>query len=236
MTGRDLIGLGIVYAYAFILIGVVEGIRRLLRYPQDFTRKLVHIGAGMCVFIVLSAFDNWYVGIIPFATFIVLNFIFYRYRLLDSVDNEDSTPGTIYFAISITILFAWLWRTNNHADRGYVAAAGTMAMTWGDALASIIGRRWGRHRYTFRGDTRSLEGSATMLIASLVTMFLTLRLVPGSPLSPYTQPFNLSTCVTAALIGSILATIAEGISPRGKDNLSVPLLSAGVIFAVTSLI
>jgi len=235
MTGSDLVGLGVSYLYAFGLLILAEAIRRFRHYPLDFTRKVVHIGAGMWVFGVLALFEHWYIGIIPFFTFIVLNYLSYHYRLFGAVDNAESTPGTVYFAISITILFGLFWRTNNPHDLGYVAAAGTMAMTWGDAMASIIGRRWGRHRYTFRGDTRSLEGSAAMLIASMLAIFLTLRLVPGSALGIFTPPLSLGWCVIATMVGALVATVAEGISPAGKDNLSVPLLSGGVIYLLTLL-
>lgn len=234
MTTQDLIGLGVSYAYAFGLIALAETIRRWQGYPQDFTRKIVHIGAGMWVFGVLALFEHWYIGIIPFATFIVLNYIFYRYRLFSAMDAPDSTPGTVYFAFSITVLFLLFWRTDSPVDRGYIAAAGTMAMTWGDAAASVIGRRWGRHRYTIFGSTRSLEGSAALFIASLIAMALTLWLVPASPLSPLTTPLAPLTVVVAAVSAAAVATLVEAFSPHGTDNLSVPLLAGLVIFAVVN--
>lgn len=234
MTTRDLIGLGISYAYAFGLIALAEIVRRWRGYPQDFTRKLVHIGAGMWVFGVLALFDNWYIGIIPFATFIVLNYIFYRYRLFSAMDAPESTPGTVYFAFAITVLFLAFWRTDSLQDRGYIAAAGTMAMTWGDSMASIIGQRWGRHRYTILGSTRSWEGSAAMLVASGTAMLLTLMLLPGSPLAPLTVPFTSTLALAAAFLAAFVATVAEACSPSGTDNLSVPLLAGATIFAVTN--
>lgn len=236
MTGRDLIGLGISYAYAFSLIGFAELIRRLRHYPLDFTRKVVHIGAGMWVFGVLAAFDNWYVGVFVFASFIVLNYLAYRSRALEAIDDDESTPGTVYFALSITILFAAFWRTNSPDNLGHIAAAGAMAMTWGDAMASLIGRRWGRHRYTFRGDTRSLEGSAAMFVASSLAMFLTLLLVPGSSLAPQAAPLSVPVCLAAAGASAIVATGAEAISPAGKDNISVPLIAGVVLYLVLMVV
>lgn len=232
MTTQDWIGLGVSYAYASGLLVLAEVIRRWRGYPQDFTRKIVHIGAGMWVFGVLGLFDTWYIGIIPFATFIGLNYIFYRYRFLEAVDATDSSPGTVYFAFSITLLFVALWRTDSPDDRGYIAAAGAMAMTWGDALAAIIGRRWGKRRYTVAGGTRSWEGSLAMFLASATAMFLTLALVPGSGLSPLSAPIGLGLCLAAALGGALVATVAEAFSPSGTDNLSVPLLAGATVFGI----
>ncbi len=233
MTMRDLIGLGIGYAYPVALIGLAEAVRRWKGYPQDFTRKLIHIGAGMWVFGILALFDTWYIGLLPFATFIILNYIFYRYRIFAAMDAPDSTPGTIYFALSITLLFLAFWRPDSPLDRGYVAVAGTMVMTWGDALASIIGQRWGQHRYTMAGSTRTWEGSGVMLLASFVSILLTLLLVPGSSLSPETSALGLGICLVAALLSGVTAALVESVSPRGTDNLSVPLLTALVVFGST---
>lgn len=234
MTTSDWIGLGASYLYAFGLLAFAELVRRWRGYPQDFTRKIVHIGAGMWVFGVLGLFDNWYIGIIPFATFIVLNYIFYRYKFFSAVDAADSTPGTVYFAFAITLLFLIFWRSDSPADRGYIAAAGAMAMTWGDAFAAIVGKRWGRRRYSIAGATRSWEGSAAMFVFSAVAMFLTLALVPGSALAPLTPPLAGGLALGAALLGAVAATIAEAVSPAGIDNLSVPLLSAAVVFTTVT--
>jgi phytol kinase len=236
MTNQDIIGLVVSFLYAFSLLGIAELIRRIRHYSHDFTRKLVHIGAGLWVFGVLAIFDHWYIGIIPFASFIVLNYLTYRYRLIGAVDDSDSTPGTVYFAFSITLLFLLFWRTNSPDDRGYIAAAGAMAMTWGDAMASIIGRRFGRHKYVFRGDTRSWEGSTAMVSFSFVAIFLVLSLVPGSSLAPWSEPFPLSTTLPTALVAALVAAVAEGLSPRGTDNISVPLLSAATIWMTTSFL
>ncbi len=56
-------------------------LRRRLAVPQGLTRKLVHIGAGMWVFGILALFDRWQIGVLPFASFVLVNFLFYRYRV-----------------------------------------------------------------------------------------------------------------------------------------------------------
>ena len=47
MTTRDWIGLTISYVYASSLLLFAEAIRHWRGYPQEFTRKLFHIGAGI---------------------------------------------------------------------------------------------------------------------------------------------------------------------------------------------
>ena len=121
-------------------------------------------------------------------------------------------------------------------DNVPVAAAAVMAMTIGDALASIIGRRRGKHHYTFWGSTRSLEGSAVMAVSSLLVIGLTLSILPGSALSPNSVIFSGSTVLLLAISGAVVATIAESLSPKGTDNLFVPVFSAGAMFLLSGII
>jgi len=188
------------------------------------------MGAGLWIWGILYFFDNWQYGIIPFATFIILNFLFYKFQIFKAMDTAESTPGTVYFAVSITILTAWLWRTDGTADHVPIAAAAVMAMTIGDALASIFGRKWGKHTYTIWGSTRSFEGSAVMAVSSFIVIGLTLSLLPGSTLSTHSIPFSQASVTVLTLAGGITAVAAESISPKGTDNLFVPLLSAAVMY------
>jgi dolichol kinase len=227
---NDIIGLIVSYVYAFGLLGLAEAIRAWRGYSQAFTRKLVHIGAGMWVWGILALFDAWQMGIIPFATFIVLNYIFYRQTTFKAMDAADSTPGTVYFAFSITLLYALLWRTDGGTDWAAVATGGVMAMTWGDALASIVGGRWGRRGYAVWGHRRTWEGSVAMLATSFVAVALTLLVLPGSSLSPTAEAIPTGAALLYAALASIVAALAEGVSPAGSDNLSVPLLTAATLY------
>ncbi|MEW5876038.1 MAG: hypothetical protein AB1752_12770 [Candidatus Zixiibacteriota bacterium] len=83
------------------------------------------------------------------------------------------------------------------------AAAGMAAIILGDIAAALIGRRWGTHRLV---GNKTFEGSSGFLVAA----FLGIVAVPGIgwPL---------------ALVAAVVGTIAEAISGKVDDNLSVPL-------------
>jgi phytol kinase len=151
------------------------------------------------------------------------------------MDTEKSTPGTVYFAASITILYGLLWRTGDAIDRAPIATAAVMAMTWGDALASIVGTKWGNHKYTVFGHTRSWEGSAVMAHFSLLAILTTLVFLPGSALSPSSIPLTGATPIIMSVAGTVVATLAEALSPAGTDNLSVPLLTGLALWLVGML-
>ncbi|MBN2004364.1 MAG: phosphatidate cytidylyltransferase [Anaerolineae bacterium] len=235
MTINDLIGLIFSYLYAFGLLFIVEGIGKWRGWPQFVTRKLIHIGAGMWIWGILALFDHWVYGVIPFATFIILNYIFYRQQTFKAMDDESATPGTVYFAISITILFGLLWRTEG-LDRVPVAAAAVMAMTWGDGMASLVGKAWGKRAYTVFGHTRTWEGTAAMAICAFLSIGLTLWLLPGSGLSPNSLLLGPARAWIMASVGALVAAAAESISPAGTDNLSVPLLTGVTLLLLAALL
>ncbi|MBD2302419.1 diacylglycerol/polyprenol kinase family protein [Nostoc sp. FACHB-190] len=235
MTNSDLIGLAASYTYAISLLALGEGLRKFFGIQPDLTRKVIHISAGMWIFGVLLLFKHWQIGIIPFATFIGVNYLLYRYRLIGAMDTEDSSPGTVYFAISVTLLFGLFWRPDNSVDHVPIAVAGIMAMTWGDALAALIGKSFGQHKYQIGSSVRSWEGSLAMFLASTTAIFLVLMFLPGSFLSPLAVTFSVSKALLTALISASFATLVEAISPQGTDNLSVPLVTAGVIWALMQI-
>lgn len=233
MTWNDIVGLIVSYGYACTLIAVAELLHRALGVAQHLTRKFVHIGAGMWVFGALALFDHWQWGVLPFATFIVANYLFYRLRLFAAMDSADSTLGTVYFAVALTLLSGLLWRPQGPIDRVPAVVAGVMALTWGDALAALVGRRFGRHRYRVWGSVRSWEGSLAMLLVSAVVVYVVLALLPGSTLSPAAPPVAPSRALLGALIGAGVATLAEAVTPHGADNLSVPITTAAVVLLLT---
>jgi len=218
MPKSNWLALLISYIYVFAIIFAGEGLRKWRGYSADFTRKAIHIGVGMWVFATVALFEHWYFAIIPPLTFIVINYISYKQQVFKAMETgEKGQLGTVYFPTSFAVLLCLFW------SRPYIAAAGIMAMTWGDAFASIIGLRWGRRKYQIFRRTRSLEGSAAMLAFSFASILITLvAMVPlGWPMAlPY------------ALIVAVFATVVEALSPWGIDNLTVPILSAGLLYLI----
>lgn len=230
MTPRDVTGLALSYAYAFALLLASEALGKRLRWPQSLTRKVTHVGAGLWVWGILFLFEHWYYGVIPFATFIGLNYAFRRWQAFKAMDTTSSTYGTVYFAFSATLLFVLLWRTGDEQDHAPIAVAAMMAMTLGDAAASLVGERWGRHHYRVLGHQRSWEGTAAMALFAFIGILISLLLLSSSGLSPNSTPLTLGQALIYTLAATAVATIAEGVSPAGSDNLTVPLLAGGVLW------
>jgi len=163
-------------------------------------------------------FENRAWAIIPPLSFVLINGFSYRQGTFKAMEtSEKENLGTIYFPLSFAALIWLFW------DRPHLLVAGLMPMTWGDALAAVLGRRWGKHHYTILGSTRSLEGSAVMFLASWAATLVTLLLL--SSIGPL-------TAVWVAAVTALCAAAIEAVSPWGIDNLTVPAISALILAAM----
>ena len=218
---RDTIALLTSFAYVFAMIGIAEGLRKwrgpFTCYGVEFTRKFIHIAVGMWAYGAVLLFERRTFAIIPPLAFVAINVLSYWQGTFKAMETgEKGQLGTIYFPISFAVLTWLLW------DRPHVLVASLMPMTWGDALAAVVGQRIGRRRYTVAGSTRSLEGSGVMFLVSWLATLVPLLLLAPEPLAP-------GAAVGAAAMTALGAAVVEAVSPWGIDNLTVPAVSALVL-------
>ncbi len=217
MSGSDLRGILLSFAFVLAMLLLADILRRYFRVPVTATRKVVHIAVGMWIFPTLFLFEHWGWALLPPLAFVLLNALSLRFHLFAAIEVAERTPGTVLFPLSFALLLGIFWPMG----RPEVAAGGIMAMTWGDAMASIVGRNWGQAGYRLWGQHKTWLGSLACFSWTLLALTLTLRFLGG--LEP---PLALGQAALAGLV----ATLAEGLSPRGTDNLTVPLATAGLLF------
>jgi phytol kinase len=209
---QDIIALLASFAYVFAMIGVGEAFRKWRGYSVDFTRKFIHIAVGMWAYGTVLLFERRTFAIIPPLAFVGINALSYWRGTFKAMETgEKGNLGTIYFPLSFAVLIWVFW------GRPHLIVAGLMPMTWGDALAAVVGRRIGRRRYTVLGSTRSAEGSVAMFVAGWVATLVALALL---------GPVDLFTAVWVSAVTALGAAVVEAVSPWGIDNLTVPAASA----------
>eukprot|EP00933_Yihiella_yeosuensis_P016319 TRINITY_DN13989_c0_g1_i1.p1 TRINITY_DN13989_c0_g1~~TRINITY_DN13989_c0_g1_i1.p1 ORF type:complete len:382 (+),score=34.48 TRINITY_DN13989_c0_g1_i1:146-1291(+) len=97
----------------------------------------------------------------------------------------------------------------------------------GDAMAEIIGGCFGRHFFEVYGlgdiNRKTLEGVAGMWISSAICTY---SVIFQAWSEGGLVTFGLFDWCWWALVATTLATLAETFSPRGTDNLTIPLSSA----------
>jgi phytol kinase len=202
MEASNMIGLVLVYSYVILLLLISE---KVLKKHPEFSRKFLHIMVGNVIFILPLFQSRWVMALLAAAPFILLTFLMSPYsplKIKDQISISGHGLGLVYYAISWTILALIFF------DQPWIIAVGIVAMSYGDGMASLIGMKYGKIKYNVFGDTKSIEGSLTMFLVLIITL--------GIALTYYGVPTNLLVIGSVALV----ATIFEGITPKGLDNLT----------------
>jgi phytol kinase len=190
----------------------------LHRFKQDpeLVRKVVHIGTGHVLLIAWWLQIPTWLCVSAGVTFTAIALASHHTNILPMLNDVGrKTYGVFYYALSITILVGLLW--DHHPQ---YAVIGVMVMSWGDGMAALIGKRFGKHTFIYMGNKRSLEGSLAMFVTSLIVMLGIFA--SGHSLSPH----DIGVAIPVAAIAAML----EAFSPGGTDNLSVPLASASLSY------
>ena len=211
MIQSDLLGVALVYIYVAILLIITE--KALAKYPE-VSRKVLHIMVGNVAFILPIFITREIMAFIAAGPFILLTFLMSPYTPIKSIRGKTSSVGhgmgLVYYSITWTIL-AYLF-----FDNMVLIAIGIFAMSYGDGFASLIGQRFAKKKYNVFGDEKSYVGSIAMLIFTFIMMIIALLY--------YNISITFYILLVLAFI-ALLATIIEGLTPKGLDNLTVPFVA-----------
>ena len=214
MFGTDLAALFFVCLIVLTILIAAEFGRHKKWFSNELGRKSVHITVGTFVAF-WPLFLSWNYIVILSAAFIVIIGIS-RYVGIFNVIHSVQRPtwGEVYFAFTVGLL---AFVTQN----GWVYMAALLHMALADGLAAVVGVEFGkRTSYKIFGHTKSLLGSFTFFAVSVA-------IISGYSIA---NDVTLMPVVFAGI--AIVATLLENISPKGIDNLTVPLW---VAFALTQL-
>ncbi len=212
--------LGLVFSYVlvFFIIGVSTLLQKKKILDEEGARKFIHIGVSnwwILAMIFFTGADSLWFAMVPPITFIGLNYLSYRQNIFKAMERGGSgNLGTVYFPISLLILVIVSFGILNEP---YLGGLGILILGYGDGFAAVIGKKYGKHKFVFG---KSLEGSITMFVVSLTVSFIVLS-VQGFP-----------SVLLVSLLVALIATVIELITPKGLDNLSVPLLTTFLFYLI----
>ena len=197
----------LIYILTIFLVSI--GFRTFNSNNKEVLRKIIHIGIG---------------PLIPFAKYLKLDqnsaliftgiislmvLINYTYKLFPTIEDvERKSYGTLFYCISLFILIYLFWDLDP-----YALITGFFIMTFGDGLAGLIGKSFNSKSWIFFKQKKSLFGTMTMFLTSLI--------VVCSIGYAQQNSLNLNYFTIA-----FLATLLEQFSFLGIDNFIVPISSA----------
>ena len=215
---NNLIGLGVSYAFVAAVLVLASLLQRVFSISPGVTRKIIHISVCHWWLLLMYFFDTLAFAVIGPISFIIINYLSYRFRLMPAMELEDNRKnlGTVYFPISLLVLVLLSYLD---VIPIYAGAVGILIMGYGDGFASLLGECCGGRKIVFWGGTKSLLGSSAMfLLSALVTIIITWYF------HPYGRDIPMLLLVAAVTAAS--ATAVELLTPLGLDNITVPIISA----------
>ena len=194
----------LIYIFIIFLISIIY--KSFNPNNKELLRKIIHIGMGPLI--PLAKFLNidqtsalYFTGLISLLT--------YQSKLFPTIEDiERKSYGTLFYCLSLFILIFLYWNKDPTA-----LVAGFFIMTFGDGFAGLIGKNFQSKSWIVLNQQKSLFGTLTMFITSLIVVF------GFSYLQGYSLNLNIFTI-------ALISTILEQFSIFGIDNFIVPISAA----------
>ena len=236
---EDVIVFFIAVIYAVIILTIADVARRKMNLGSNFTRKIVHLFAGAAIWTVPFYPHPWV------ASFVALTFVimlalanterfgrFFAAMARPEDLEHGSVRGPFWYAVSITILTV-IFTFSGYDELYFIAGAAIMMMMLGDGMSAPIGMKYGaNHTREIFGSKRSLEGCLGLFVFGFIGAIIGFWWFGIFAVTVFTPGAGYVNMILLALFGAITATIVELVSPKGTDNVTLPMISTIVIFLV----
>jgi phytol kinase len=200
----------LIYVFSIFLISTI--FKKFYENSRELVRKTIHIGIGPLIPIAKFLKIDQNSALIFTGIISLMVLINYTYKLFPTIEDvERKSYGTLFYCLSLFILIFLFWDKDP-----YALIAGFFIMTFGDGLAGLIGKSFKSKSWIFFKQKKSLFGTLTMFLTSLIVVSLIGYIQENN--------FNFNFFTIA-----FLATVLEQFSILGIDNLIVPI-SSGLYF------
>jgi len=222
-TAKDLIFLIVVTIGTGAVVVLGEILHRKTNVTAENARKIIHLSTGNFILLVPILFDHRLYAIIAPLIFAIVNFMICplspikRFRI--KAYSKGNNLGTVYYPISLSFLLLLAF------DHPIVMNVAFLPLVWGDGLGAIIGKNHGSKTiYTVANNPKSWLGSWTVYTVSIISILFSFLVVGVLELKEFTW---LGMTLIALTIAPT-ATIIEGLTPWGLDNLTIVAVGGGV--------
>ena len=219
-------------AYVGALSVMLIVIRYTTNIPDYIFRKLIHAVVYTSIIPMALLTDKWVVTVLVALVFYVVvvlgfmvieRFSFYKTLFQEKTRHKIAFDFALLYGIMVIFLFVFWGLLGD----GYKFIAITSILAWGpaDALATIIGKKFGKHKLKNKliNGVKSMEGSCAMAVVSFGCTLACLLVFSSLP---------VLTCIGCALLVAPIAAAAELYTPKGFDALTVPCAACLTLCAI----
>ena len=201
-----------------VLLGGVMAALKLISarcclHPET-SRKAVHILMGMVTlsfpWLFREAWPVLLLTVLAVAALAGTRLVAPLQKQFGTVLNgvERHSLGEVYFPLAVSALFVL------SSENRLLYLIPLLTLTLADAVAALVGIRYGQHRFCTSEGTKSAEGSLAFFMVAFLSAHVPLLLLSSA---------GRAESLLIALVLGILVMLFEAVSVGGLDNLFIPL-------------
>lgn len=208
-------------------------VRILTKIPDELFRKILHLIFLGAYVPLLFGFRTWWISFCFVIGLIVLLYPVLKFAgkipefssFVNERNNGEFTNSMILALGVMAVSIAVGWGVFH--DK-YLVLASVFCWGIGDAFAALVGKRFGKHKITWKfvDNKKSYEGSLAMLFTSTLAVFVILMLRGG---------VHPALCAVTALVAAASSTFVELCSKNGIDTVTCPAVSMLLILAFSQI-
>ena len=204
----------IVLATCFLaLFTVAEILYHKFYLKAEVTRKIVHMGTGLLTLLFpLMLSNRWWVLLLctSFALILIASLKFKFLPSINAIDRES--VGSLAYPASVYMAFLFY---DHHNKDNVLFYLPILILAISDPIAALGGRKIPSKPFSIGSAHKSLSGSAACFISAFI-------------ISTFVFYFNrtdtsLGNIIFKSLAVALFAAVAEAVSGRGYDNITIPV-------------
>lgn len=220
-------GFAILVGYFIVCVLGLLVIRKNFSVPPEWFRKLLHFILLFSLTVLVYAFQTWWLSALVSVTFagIVYPLLtfgerFKQYPALFTERRKGEVKRSLILVFGMfAAIISLCWGV---LDNKMLVLACVYAWGFGDAVAALVGKRFGRHFLTGKliEGRKSVEGTIAMFIVSFFSVFCLLS-ING------TLPWPIHVFI--AFVTAAVSAVVELYTLRGYDTITCPFAAAAIM-------
>lgn len=222
------------FTFVIPAVLIMLGLRVFTKIPDELFRKLLHFILLAVYGVILVAFRTWQSAVV-FALLVIA--LFYPVFTLAGkipgfsrfVNERKGGEFKNSLILALSMMAFCIFVCWGLLDDKLLVLACIYAWGVGDGFAALVGKRFGKHKIKLKcaDGKKSLEGSATMFVCSVLSVMCVLLIRGG---------LGIGACLFISLAAASACTFAELCSKGGIDTVTCPLAAMLVILPLTIIL
>ncbi len=222
-------GLSNIVIYFVVAVVVLLSLRLLVNIYDELFRKMLHFVLLGSLVIWTISFQTWGIEVCTTLGFVVIVYpiliFFEKFPQFSKFITERAKGEIKNSLVVVFVMFSIVIVVcEGIFNDKYLTIAAIAAWGIGDAMAALIGKRFGKHKLVGK---KSVEGTLAMFVTSVLSVYIVLYLRGG------TNPILL---LMIALITGGVSSLCELYTKNGMDTITCPLASMTVMLSLLSLL